>query len=147
MKGKYLSNSPAQTKKIARLFAREILKKGPQKRAVVLGLRGELGGGKTTFLQGLARELRIKEKITSPTFVLMRRFQIKGTSFENFYHLDCYRLEGPKEVLALGFKEIVFDPKNIVAVEWSEKIESILPKDRIIIFLSTGQRTREIVIK
>ena len=124
----YLTNNRSQTEKIGYSFAKSLLKRYPAKRAVVFGLKGDLGGGKTTFLQGFARGLKIKEKILSPTFIVMRRSGIINPRFDNFYHLDCYRIKKPKEILDLGFKEIASNPRNIVAVEWAERIRKILPK-------------------
>ena len=114
------SNSARQTQKIAEDFAKKI----PQKReqAFIIALRGYLGGGKTTFAQGLAKGLGIKEKINSPTFNICKRYK-------NFYHFDCYRIENSKEILDLGFKEIAENPNNIVAIEWAERIKDILPKN------------------
>ena len=129
----FISKSPGQTKKIAAILAKEILKIRSQKKAFVLGLEGDLGGGKTTFLQGFARGIKIKEKITSPTFVLMKKFQIPSPKFQTFYHLDCYRIEKPEEILRLGIKEIISDPQNIVAIEWADKIKKILPKNVLIL--------------
>ena len=134
---KILTNSPGQTKKAGEVLSKEIIKTKLSKGALIIGLEGDLGGGKTTFLQGFAKGLEIKEKILSPTFVIMRRFKIRVNScsnlckFANFYHIDCYRISKPKEILELGFKEITSNPKNIVAVEWAEKIKKILPKDAI----------------
>ena len=126
----YLTEDYSETQEVGRDLAEEI-KSGP--RAVVFGLRGDLGAGKTTFLQGFAKGLGIKEKIISPTFVIMNRFDIKKGSFRNFYHLDCYRIEKAKEMENLDFEEIINNPKNIVCIEWPEKIKSILPKDIILI--------------
>lgn len=120
-----LSKSEAQTRKVAGLLAEEVIKKPLKtKGAVVIGLEGELGSGKTRFVQGFARGLGIRRRLTSPTFVLIKKYK-------NFYHIDCYRLNKPKELLDLDFKEIISDPRNIVIVEWAEKVRSILPKDVI----------------
>ncbi len=127
---KIITNNSNQTKKLGESLAKK-LKQRVKKRALVLGLKGELGGGKTTFLQGFARGLGIKQRILSPTFVILKRFKIKDLRFKNFYHIDCYRLNRDKEILALGFKEIISNKKNIVAVEWAERIKKILPKDAI----------------
>jgi tRNA threonylcarbamoyladenosine biosynthesis protein TsaE len=136
MTKKYLTISPVQTKKLGEILAREILKTKPNERALIIGLEGDLGGGKTTFLQGLAKGLGIKEKILSSTFVIMRKFQIpnyksKIPKFKTFYHLDCYRIKKPKEILDLGFKEIISNPKNIVAIEWADCIRRIIPKQTL----------------
>ncbi len=149
MKKIFLSKSVTQTKKIGERLAKKMSKKG-LKEALVIGLEGDLGGGKTTFLQGFARGLGIKEKILSPSFIIMRKFNLKSKnlSFKHFYHFDCYRIEKPKEVLELGFREIIKDPKNIVVIEWSDKIKKILPKPTIKIkFKFLDQNTRELVVE
>lgn len=135
--------SSKQTKNLAAKIAESIPSKGP----VVFGLRGELGSGKTTFVQGFAGALGIKEKVLSPTFLIIKRFAIPQT--ERFlYHIDCYRVESSKELLRLGWKDIVQDKKNIVLVEWPERIKEILPRDiRMIEFLHEGQNKRTITIK
>ena len=142
MRKEVITQTPGQTKELGEKLAKEILKKKPPKDiASVIGLTGELGGGKTTFLQGFAKGLGIKEKILSPTFVLMKKFPIKslkqkpdeGSVFEFFYHIDCYRIKTTEEILGLGLKEIISCPKNIVAIEWAEKVKGILPKNTVII--------------
>ena len=136
MKKIYNSESVSQTKKIAENLAKKILSnfgKKQNKQAVVLSLYGNLGSGKTTFLQGFAKALKIKERITSPTFVILKKFSITKSIFKNFYHIDCYRIENPEEMIELNFKDIISNPENIVAIEWPEKIKKILPKNRIII--------------
>ena len=121
MSTKFLTTSAGQTQKIGQSLAKKILKAPFSKQAKILGLVGDLGSGKTTFLQGLAKGLGIKEKILSPTFIIIRRIK-------NFYHIDCYRIKKPEEILGLGFKKIISDPQNIVAVEWADKIKKILTK-------------------
>jgi len=125
-----ITNSSNQTKKLGEALAKKI-KSRKKDKALVLGLSGDLGGGKTTFLQGFAKGLGIKQRILSPTFVILKRFKIKDLRINNFYHIDCYRLNRDKEILALGFKEIILDSENIVAIEWAERIEKILPKNTI----------------
>jgi len=138
---KYITIGAEDTQKLGEIFAKEILEMAQQKNAVVIGLQGNLGGGKTTFLQGFAKGLGIKEKILSPTFVILKRF-------DNFYHIDCYRLKNHKDILELDFKNIISDPKNIVAVEWPEKIKKALPKNSIQIqFNSLDENRREIIFK
>ena len=120
-----VTKNEQETKKVARLLAEEIVNKPLKIRgAVAIGLEGELGSGKTRFVQGFAKGLGIHQRLTSPTFVLMKKYK-------NLYHIDCYRLNKPKELLDLDFKEIISDPKNIVLIEWAEKVRSILPKDII----------------
>ena len=149
MKLKRVTNNPAQTKKFAEILARQILKNGPQKEAFVIGLIGDLGGGKTTFLQGFAKGLGIRDRVLSPTFVIFKRFKIQNSKFKNFYHFDCYRIKDPKEVLTLGFVDIIKNPEAIVSVEWADRIWKILPKDSMIVefeFLNEKKRTIEIVM-
>lgn len=110
-----------ETRKTAQLLAKEIQK---SRRSAVIGLVGELGAGKTTFIQAFAKGLGIKNKITSPSFVLMKKYR-------NLYHIDCYRIKSYKDILALDFQEIISNPENIIAIEWAERIRKILPKDTL----------------
>lgn len=145
---KYFTKSFKETQKLGEKTAKEIIKKIAQDGAVILGLEGNLGGGKTTFLQGFAKGLGIKEKILSPTFVIMKRFKIKKKSFTNFYHIDCYRLDDVKDLEELNLKEILKEKNNIVAIEWSEKIKDILPPSIInISFNNIDKDDREITIR
>lgn len=111
----------SETRKIARMLAQEVLK---NKKGAVIGLQGELGAGKTTFIQAFAKGLGIRNKITSPSFVLMK-------NYKNFYHIDCYRIKSYKDKINLDFKEIISNPKNIVLIEWAERIKKILPRNSI----------------
>ena len=150
MKKSYNSENVSQTKKIAENLAKKILSNSAKKQnnqAVVLLLYGDLGSGKTTFLQGLAKALKIKEKKTSPTFVILKKFPILNSEFKNFYHIDCYRIENPEEMMELNFKNIISNPQNIIAIEWPEKIKKILPKNRTTIkFSFTNKNKRKIII-
>jgi tRNA threonylcarbamoyladenosine biosynthesis protein TsaE len=97
----------------------------------VLVMSGDLGAGKTTFVQGLAKGLGIVERVTSPTFVLMKEYQ--GGRFP-LMHLDVYRLGKVQEVIDLGIDEY-FDPSYVVVVEWGDKVEPLLPQDHLTIEL------------
>lgn len=146
-----ITSSPSQTQKAGRVLARKILGEPPKKRAAVLGLAGNLGGGKTTFLQGFARGLGVREKITSPTFVIAKRFKIgsaaEESGFKNFYHLDCYRVKKAKELSGLGFKEIISDPRNIVALEWADRVKKSLPRETLWVkFVFKNKTRRKIII-
>ena len=145
---KYTTKDFKQTQRLGEALAKKILKLGPQKGALVLGLQGNLGGGKTTFLQGFAKGLGIKEKILSPTFVIMKKFKMPVLSgFKYFYHIDCYRIKNHKDITQLGFKEIISNSENIVAVEWPERIKKVLPKDSIVIkFKYIDENKREIAV-
>jgi tRNA threonylcarbamoyladenosine biosynthesis protein TsaE len=141
----FLTESYLETQDVGQALAETI---EPQGKAIVFGLKGDLGAGKTTFLQGFAKGLGIKEKVISPTFVIMNRFDIKKSKFENFYHLDCYRIEDVKEMKSLGFEEIISNPKNIVCIEWPEKIKKIIPEELVAIkFKILEGDNREIMIE
>ena len=171
---KYITKSAGQTRKIGEKMAKEIVSPtttlnsgerwgrgfpAQRKGAIVLAMEGDLGGGKTTFIQGFARGLGIKENITSPTFVILKKFEIaaslravalapRNDRKRIFYHIDAYRLEKPKDLLELGVEKILLDSHNIVAIEWSEKIQKIFPKNAIKIkFEFVDSTTRKIKIK
>ena len=144
----FITTSSYQTQKAGEILAKEILKTKLGKKAIVVGLSGELGWGKTTFLQGFAKGLEIREKILSPTFIIMKKFSIFNFQFSNFYHIDCYRIQRPKELLDLGFKEIISNPGNVVAVEWADKIKKILPQNTVWLkFDFINNQTREITLE
>jgi len=144
MRKGYLTKNSAQTKELGKILAKEVLKSKPEK-GLVIGLEGDLGGGKTTFLQGFAKGLEIKEKVLSPTFVILRKFKIKKLRFKNFYHIDCYRIQKPKEILDLGFKDAISNPQNIVVIEWSDRIKKFLPEESLILkFHFANKNSRKI---
>ncbi|MEW5907876.1 MAG: tRNA (adenosine(37)-N6)-threonylcarbamoyltransferase complex ATPase subunit type 1 TsaE [Patescibacteria group bacterium] len=124
---KRISQSKNQTQKLAKQMAQKVIQQKTQK-AVLIGLSGELGGGKTTFVQGFAKALGIKKKVTSPTFVLMKCLQLSIPSFAFLIHLDAYRIKKSKEILDLGWRKLIKNPQNIILVEWAEKIKKIFPK-------------------
>lgn len=134
-KSTQVTNSLEETQEIAFKLAEKLSKKkGP----IVIALKGELGGGKTSFTQGFAKGLGIKEKVNSPTFNIFK-------VYKNLYHFDCYRIEDPKEILDLGFEKIISNPKNIILIEWAERIKKILPKETIWInFKFIDENKREI---
>ena len=114
--------SAEETKKIGGILAKKILALHPGKKAVIIGLLGDLGSGKTTFVQGFLKVAGWKKRITSPTFVLMRRYPLRGKKFKNIYHLDAYRLKS-SEIHHLELEDTIKDPQNIVLVEWPENIK------------------------
>ncbi len=140
--------SEKETRALAEEMAAELLGAStPHPTAVVLGLVGDLGAGKTTFAQGFARALGVKEKITSPTFLIVKSYKLKVKSFKKFYHIDAYRLKDEKELLDLGFAELLKDPKNIILIEWADKLMGILPKDAVYLNFSHSEKEGERVIE
>lgn len=124
-----VTNSANETKKAGQTLAEELLKEDSKDKAVIIALEGNLGSGKTTFIQGMAKGLGIEDPITSPTFVIFKKYNIaKLGSLKWLYHADCYRLDSYKDILDLGFEEIFNNPKNLIVIEWAERIKKGLSK-------------------
>lgn len=118
--------------------------------ATVIGLRGELGAGKTTFTQACAGLLGISENVTSPTFVLLKKYKLGGKildgEFSFLIHIDAYRLKSGAELNAIGWQEIISDPKNLVMIEWPELVKDAMPANTMYIdFKHVDETTREII--
>ena len=120
-----------------------------RKGAVVLALRGDLGTGKTTFAQGFLKGLGVKKRVASPTFVIIRRRALRRSHsarrkvFTNIFHIDAYRLKSAAHLAALGFKEILADPGNIVLIEWAERAKKTVPKRALWLTFLHGKRENE----
>ena len=113
----------------------------PQSSATVVGLYGELGAGKTSFVQALAKILDVSQNATSPTFVIEKIYKLDNSKLNNgrfnrLIHIDAYRLKDSHELKQLGWDTIVSDPKNLIVIEWADTVEDILPKDTKKIYLS-----------
>ncbi len=145
---KTISHSLAETEACARAFIETL--DAREDAATVVGLYGDLGAGKTAFSKGVATVLNITETITSPTFVIMKMYQVPQTGvskFKHFIHIDAYRLEGEREMQQLGWDEIIATPGNLVLIEWPEKVSGIMPEDHIRInFTGVDEETREIEV-
>ncbi len=146
-----MSKSVEETSKVAEDFLNKIgQSEGNQ--ALVVGLFGDLGSGKTTFTQALGKHLGIGEAMTSPTFVLEKIYNISpnskfNISYSKLIHIDAYRLESGQELASLGFAEIMADPNNLILIEWPERVEDILPADLVKInfkFISEFEREIEL---
>lgn len=149
-----ITKSKTQTQKFASKLANQILKKGPGKQAQILALSGDLGAGKTTFTQGFMKALGVKHHVTSPTFMIVRRYplesqrsKVKGQRFSNAYHFDLYRIHQSKEILTLDFRKIIKNPENIVLIEWPERLGKLLPKSAGKITFNHGKNQKERIIK
>src|SRR3990167_10943543 len=126
----FVTKNSEQTQKVGQEFAARLnLVQGStltKKGAFVVALYGDLGSGKTTFTQGLAEGLGIKRRIISPTFIIVRNYELGIKNQElgriNLYHIDLYRIESEEDVESLGIEEIVKDPRNVVVIEWAEKL-------------------------
>jgi len=141
-----LSKDPKDTQELAKILLCDWLTFNEKKNSSwLVCLSGELGSGKTYFAKSLAKELGVKGMVNSPTFLIMKKYISGNNKKYALYHFDCYRISDPKEVLDLGWEEILNGENNIIVVEWPEKIEKILPGKRLnISFKITGESSREI---
>ena len=138
-----------EIRNIADSFIRTLLKESKREQALVVGLYGELGSGKTVFTKEAAKILNVKEHVVSPTFVIERIYhiQLPTSNFKHLIHIDAYRLEHEDELLKLGWEDILKDSRNLIFIEWADKVSKILPKDHIkIYFRHIDENTREIEI-
>lgn len=120
-------------------FAREVLARIPERtEAPVIALSGELGAGKTAFTKSLAKALGVAEQVLSPTFVLMKFYEIPGGRFRRLVHIDAYRFDDPSEFAALRFGEIVKDSRTLVVIEWPERLAENLSNDRMTLTFEQG---------
>lgn len=144
----FKTNNFEETIKLGKKLALDFLESEQhRKSALVIVLEGDLGAGKTTITQGFAQTLGVESWIKSPTFVLMRehklssKYEVRSTehkeknsklsSLTTLIHIDCYRVDNPDALIEIGLKDILADPKNIVFIEWGEKIVKFLPKNTI----------------
>lgn len=136
----YTSNSAADTKKIAAELV-NTLNPGS-----IICMYGDLGAGKTAFVQGMAAALGIDEPVTSPTFTIVNEYYGKMP----LYHFDVYRIGSSDEMFEIGFDEYI-DGDGISVIEWAELIEDILPEDRINVTIlknmEKGEDYREIKVE
>lgn len=129
-----VSQSPEETQALARRLAARL---GP---GDVVACYGELGSGKTCFIQGLAEGLGVAGPVTSPTFILIGEYQGRLP----VYHIDLYRLDSFEEILALGVEECLYG-RGVTLIEWAEKLEPLLPPHAIRVRLQgLGEEPREI---
>ncbi|MBI2578066.1 MAG: tRNA (adenosine(37)-N6)-threonylcarbamoyltransferase complex ATPase subunit type 1 TsaE [Candidatus Wildermuthbacteria bacterium] len=135
-------------RKLGMEFGKYLLNLPLRRGALAVGLRGNLGSGKTTFVQGVAKVLGVQEKVLSPTFVIWKSYSVgTGSEARMFSHIDCYRTAAKEDLLALGWRETIKNPRHIIVIEWAEKIPQLLPEDAIVLsFSSTGEKSREIKI-
>ena len=119
------------------------------KSACIVCLFGDLGTGKTTFTKSVAKKLGVKKMVSSPTFLIMKKYNITGKNFKRIFHFDAYRLKDENELLNLGWKEIITDPFNLIFIEWPENVIKAIPQKHhevLISHISGEQRLFEIKI-
>lgn len=133
-------------------FVTELADRSQDAKACVVFLQGDLGTGKTTFTKAVANALNIEEEITSPTFVILKRYPIANMGedflFENLIHIDAYRLKSYSELEKIKFGEYLYNPKNLILIEWPEMVEADELKSNIYLKFShsdeVGKRVVEI---
>ena len=139
---KLVARNKEETKQAAEALL-EKLSQGSE--AAVVALSGELGAGKTNFAQAVGKLLGVKENMHSPTFVIMKVYEIDFKGFKNLIHIDAYRLEKDEELLHLGWQEMLKGSENLILIEWPENVASLIPKDaHQISFTWVSEDTREI---
>lgn len=141
-----LTKNSTETKRAAAALAKKILAGRAADQAAVIALIGDLGAGKTTFVQGFARALGVKSRMVSPTFLIFRKYELRDKKFTRFYHVDAYRIKKISELKPLGFKEIIDDPRNIVIIEWANLVSRALPEKFYRVRLAHGKKESERII-
>lgn len=145
METKHITNSTDETRALGRRLARSI----EPGRSVLF--RGDLGAGKTTFIQGFLEELGAERPYVSPTFVIMKQYDLASpspTGVARVYHMDAYRIDDPVEMERLGLEEWIADKAGVVLVEWPERIVPLLPQGAVAVSLRWISDTeREITVE
>ena len=142
MDKKIVTKNSFETKALGIKFAKKLKSGG-----VVL-LFGDLGSGKTTFAQGVAWGLGIKDRILSTTFILVRSHKVKGDRIKKMNHIDLYRIEKQTEIAGLGLNEIIDEEGTITIIEWADKLLDFKQdKGYRIYFKHLNGNKREIKIK
>jgi len=117
-----VTQSALETQQLAQQIFRQVQAEPAEAQVLILALQGELGAGKTQFAKGVAQALGIKQPVVSPTFNLVREYEIRTGKL---FHLDTWRLEKAEDIWGLGFKAML-QPGNVIVIEWLEKVKSIL---------------------
>jgi len=136
-----------ETKRCAGLVAEDIKTAQTGNHALVYGLAGGLGSGKTTFVKFLAKELGVAKEITSPSFLIIRNYKTALDNFPNLVHIDAYRLKNSKELAKLGFEKLINNPENLVIVEWADNVKEIMPNHSRWLQFEHGEKESERIIR
>lgn len=118
----FFSSSPEQTEAIARAIGRQL--KGGE----TVELVSDLGGGKTTFVRGLAQGMGSQDRVASPTFALNKIYQ---TKVGKLHHFDFYRLAAEAGIMEHELQAVYEDPSAVVVIEWAESVQHLLPANRL----------------
>jgi tRNA threonylcarbamoyladenosine biosynthesis protein TsaE len=114
----------------------------------IIALSGDLGVGKTTFVQQLAEKLGVRGAVTSPTFTIMKQYETAHSEYQTLIHIDLYRVVVSAELAPLRVVEQLKKPNKIICVEWPERAEDIFPADTIRVTLSgESNQSRTVVVE
>ncbi len=136
----YTTSSIEETHQIAETFCQQL--NGGE----VVALHGELGAGKTTFVQGIAKALGVSNPITSPTFTIMNVYEASHPTIKLLIHIDCYRISGADDLRAIGADEYFGREDVVVFIEWPERVTSMLPRQLPGIRLQLGKMSNQRII-
>jgi tRNA threonylcarbamoyladenosine biosynthesis protein TsaE len=137
---KKISQNEGETRDIARELAMSA------KPGDIFALFGDLGSGKTTFTKGFIAALGVNREVTSPTFVIMKKYDVSQVAnLSEVYHLDCYRFQDENDAKVIGLDEIIEQGDNIILIEWPERIWPMLEnKAHKVEFKYIDENSREI---
>ena len=131
--------SPERTEEFGKLLACCIDSPG------VIAFFGDLGSGKTTLISAIGKTLGVQSRVVSPTFTIINRY--RGGRF-TLTHVDCYRIDDPDELVAIGLEEMLNDPEGLICIEWSEKTGDLLPDARLELSLGySGPESRKVELR
>lgn len=139
----FITENPEETQSLGYEIGTYIQKQQVEG-ARIVALYGELGSGKTTLLQGFARSLGLNDRLLSPTFVLMRSYELAQNRM--FHHMDLYKITSLEELRSISFQELITDANNIIAIEWADRLGFSLPSYRIDIQLQITEKGHTIGI-
>lgn len=117
-----------------------------ESQAVVIGLTGPLGAGKTEFIRGFLRAAGVTDPVTSPTYTIETLYQLPDSQFERAYHIDAYRLDGKQDLLDIEFADRLRDNESVVIIEWAKRVQEVLPEDTIWVAITLENDQRVITL-
>ena len=122
----YLVKNLEEMEIFAQQYSSTLIPRGGEE-ATVIGLSGDLGSGKTAFTKALAGVYGIHEEVLSPTFIIAKFYPLKGQKWNEFIHIDAYRIEDESELSPLRFGEMIHNPQKLIIIEWPEKLGKQYP--------------------
>ena len=140
-KKKIISNTISNSLEDTIKFAYNLAKNAKQ--GDIYCLEGDLGVGQTIIAKGMSKFFNVKENITSPTFTILKSYDINHKSIKKIHHFDLYRIKNIDELINIGFDEYINDKKSISIIEWPEVAYELLPNDIIRINISKPNNNSE----